>query len=142
MYLFLKLCTNTESFSRHFELLHIHYSHNDDKHSLLWDKFIILIKLLPVHSKMQHFGVGGGSETFGYLKLYKRQTINVSFSLSPASLILAKNPLTVHVSYIINDFRCDVTGAGYPCLTEIQYNFNGSNSFGTMKIYSRRGSLS
>ena len=99
MYLFLKLCTNTESFSRQFELLHIHYSHNDDKHSLLWDKFIILIKLL---------------------KLYKRRTINVSFSQSPASLILANNPLTVYVSYIINGFRCDVTGEGYPCLTEIQ----------------------
>ena len=43
--------------------------------------------MLTVHSPLQHFGVGGGSEMFFFLKIMKRQTIKVISSQTPALLI-------------------------------------------------------
>ena len=52
------------------------------------------------------FRAGLGSETFRYLKRIKRQTIKVISSQMRTQLILVtKLPLSVPVSYIINDFR-------------------------------------
>ena len=43
--------------------------------------------VLRVHSPLQHFDVGAGSETFCYLKKIKRQTVLVIFSQTTAPLI-------------------------------------------------------
>ena len=46
--------------------------------------------VLRVHSPLQHFVVGAGSETFCYLKTIKRQTVQVIFSQTPSPLILVR----------------------------------------------------
>ena len=69
-------------------------------------EFYILFILLQVHAQLQHFGVGAVSETFSYLKMIIKNKSKVVSSEMSVPFILSQNlPITVPISFIINDFR-------------------------------------